>query len=198
MSLNAFAAPLSTCAARRLTSPAVPWPAPRQSLLSVRPLKRQSSSSLAMSAFLSFELDEACCSLLGQLILAATGPMPLISEHIVDDLALRRPWRASPWLDVGGAATLAALRPSLRLLGRSGPRLGSLPVLAGFAAAFFDGLAPPIRISAIRTVVSSWRWPSLRREFWRRRFLKAMTVRRGPARRLPPSPARHRRTARRT
>ena len=47
------------------------------------------------------------------------------------------------------------------------------------AAAFFAfaGLAPPVRISEIRTVVSSWRWPRLRREFWRRRFLKAMTVR---------------------
>ena len=28
----------------------------------------------------------------------------------------------------------------------------------------------------MRTVVSCWRWPCLRREFWRRRFLKAMTV----------------------
>ena len=31
-------------------------------------------------------------------------------------------------------------------------------------------------ISLMRTVVCSWRWPRLRREFLRRRFLKAMTL----------------------
>src|SRR5712675_2364477 len=38
------------------------------------------------------------------------------------------------------------------------------------------GHAPPVRISVIRTVVSSCRWPRLRREFFRRRFLKAITL----------------------
>ena len=35
-------------------------------------------------------------------------------------------------------------------------------------------------ISLMRTVVCSWRWPRLRREFLRRRFLKAMTLRARP------------------
>src|SRR5262245_39744163 len=34
----------------------------------------------------------------------------------------------------------------------------------------------PPRISLMRTVVWCWRWPRLRREFLRRRFLKAMTL----------------------
>ncbi len=37
------------------------------------------------------------------------------------------------------------------------------------------GLAPSVRISVTRTIVNSWRWPRLRREFLRRRFLNAMT-----------------------
>jgi len=38
------------------------------------------------------------------------------------------------------------------------------------------GLAPWVRISEIRIRTKSWRWPRLRREFLRRRFLKAMTL----------------------
>src|SRR5690606_7002106 len=49
-------------------------------------------------------------------------------------------------------------------------------VAAVLAAALVVGLAPPVRISVIRTVESSWRWPLRRRELWRRRFLKTMTV----------------------
>ena len=46
----------------------------------------------------------------------------------------------------------------------------------GFASAFsFEGFAPSVRISVIRTRVNSWRWPRLRREFLRRRFLNAIT-----------------------
>src|SRR5262249_54492542 len=46
----------------------------------------------------------------------------------------------------------------------------------GFSAAALLGLAPSVRISVIRTRVNSWRWPRLRREFLRRRFLKAITL----------------------
>src|SRR3569833_2769613 len=38
-----------------------------------------------------------------------------------------------------------------------------------------DGLAPLVRISEMRISTKSCRWPRLRREFLRRRFLKAMT-----------------------
>src|SRR5271170_1512180 len=46
----------------------------------------------------------------------------------------------------------------------------------GAAPASFDSalvLAPPAMISVILTTVKSCRWPRLRREFFRRRFLKA-------------------------
>src|SRR5436190_21200077 len=46
---------------------------------------------------------------------------------------------------------------------------------AGLPLAFFDGAAPPVRISLMRISVKSWRWPRLRREFLRRRFLNAIT-----------------------
>src|SRR6266436_3990495 len=39
-----------------------------------------------------------------------------------------------------------------------------------------DGFLPSVRISVIRTRENCWRWPRLRREFLRRRFLKAMTL----------------------
>src|SRR5262245_37221361 len=44
-----------------------------------------------------------------------------------------------------------------------------------FGAGPLVGLAPSVRISLIRTRVNSWRWPRLRREFLRRRFLNAIT-----------------------
>src|SRR6266853_3994834 len=39
-----------------------------------------------------------------------------------------------------------------------------------------DGFLPSVRISVIRTKENCWRCPRLRREFLRRRFLKAMTL----------------------
>src|SRR6202035_4574576 len=46
---------------------------------------------------------------------------------------------------------------------------------------------PSVRISVIRTRVYSWRWPRLRREFLRRRFLKAMTFGPRPCSRISPA-----------
>src|SRR6266404_9448971 len=45
----------------------------------------------------------------------------------------------------------------------------------GRGGGVFDGFLPSVRISVIRTRVNSWRCPRLRREFLRRRFLKAIT-----------------------
>ena len=47
---------------------------------------------------------------------------------------------------------------------------------SGFGLAVTVGLAPSVRISVTRNRVNSCRWPRLRREFFRRRFLKAMTL----------------------
>src|SRR5262245_52579576 len=47
---------------------------------------------------------------------------------------------------------------------------------SGLARAATVGFAPSVRISVTRMSVNSWRWPRLRREFLRRRFLKAMTL----------------------
>src|SRR5690349_17683887 len=38
------------------------------------------------------------------------------------------------------------------------------------------GFLPSVSISVMRRSVNSWRWPILRREFLRRRFLKAMIL----------------------
>src|SRR5262249_2740746 len=62
------------------------------------------------------------------------------------------------------AAPAASPAPAL---GRAAARLGLADLL---------GLAPSVRISVTRSMVNSWRWPRLRREFFRRRFLKAMTL----------------------
>ena len=43
-------------------------------------------------------------------------------------------------------------------------------------ASLTAGLAPPVRNSVMRTTVRSCLWPRLRREFLRRRFLKAITL----------------------
>src|SRR5690348_18422998 len=58
-------------------------------------------------------------------------------------------------------ASASGLGAGLAFLGRGG----------GVDAAFL----PSVRISVIRTSVYSCRWPRLRREFLRRRFLKEMT-----------------------
>src|SRR5690606_15084216 len=57
-------------------------------------------------------------------------------------------------------------------------------VLGGAASFLLCHWSSPLRVAAaqaptmevMRTVVRSWRWPRLRREFLRRRFLKAMTL----------------------
>src|SRR5690348_15676740 len=53
--------------------------------------------------------------------------------------------------------------------------LGSGLARLGRGGGVADAFLPSVRISVIRTRVYSWRWPRLRREFFRRRFLKAMT-----------------------
>src|SRR5262249_24998369 len=45
---------------------------------------------------------------------------------------------------------------------------------SGLGLAVLVGFAPSVRISVTRTSVNSCRWPRFLREFFRRRFLKAM------------------------
>ena len=108
--------------------------------------------------------------------MAATGPMPLI-------LVRSSPSPAGALNS--GLAAASAFAGAFSAFG-SAAFFGASSFASSFgaasfwAAAFFDGLAPPVRISAIRTIVRCWRWPRLRLEFWRRRFLKAMTLRARP------------------
>src|SRR5206468_3411945 len=44
----------------------------------------------------------------------------------------------------------------------------------GRGCACLLGFLPSVKISLMRTSVNSWRWPILRRDFLRRRFLKAI------------------------
>src|SRR5690606_21260694 len=74
---------------------------------------------------------------------------------------------------LGAAAFLVSVLASVFLAGAFSD---TASVFSDLAAALIVGLAPPVRISVMRTVESSWRWPLRRRELWRRRFLKMMTV----------------------
>ena len=78
------------------------------------------------------------------------------------------PWSAAVFSPPSRPASASA---SAAASGRPGRRLGFLDP----RRRRLDGFAPSVRISVIRTRVNSWRWPRLRREFLRRRFLKAMT-----------------------
>src|SRR5262245_46086587 len=71
------------------------------------------------------------------------------------------------------SAAAAAFFGAAFLAGLVSPASAAASATSSFLAeAFLAGLAPPVRISEIRTMVKCWRWPRVRREFWRRRFLK--------------------------
>src|SRR5215471_17833761 len=75
---------------------------------------------------------------------------------------LASPFLASPFVSAAASSSGAFLAWAAGFFGRGGG------VCAGFL--------PSVRISVIRTRVNSCRWPRLRREFLRRRFLKAITL----------------------
>ena len=84
------------------------------------------------------------------------------------------------FLSLGGwlwaAGLLGGLLLGLRLVvAVLRPRRRVWPSRSGLGFGPLVGLAPSVRISEIRIRTKSWRWPRLRREFLRRRFLKAMT-----------------------
>jgi hypothetical protein len=71
----------------------------------------------------------------------------------------------------------ASVSPSVAALrGARFGLAGAASAEASIAGAAFliSGLRPSVRISVIRTMVWSWRWPRVRLEFCRRRFLKTM------------------------
>src|SRR5229473_896525 len=57
----------------------------------------------------------------------------------------------------------------------------------GASSVLAVGFLPSVRISVMRTTENSWRWPRLRREFLRRRFLNAMTFSPRPCSTISPA-----------
>src|ERR1700683_4211896 len=91
----------------------------------------------------------------------AAEPLAFVLGAVLDRASRRFSGAGCPASDEGaGSADSAAASAGARR-GRGG--------------AVLFGLRPSVRISVMRMSVNSWRWPRLRREFLRRRFLNAMT-----------------------
>jgi hypothetical protein len=72
------------------------------------------------------------------------------------------------------AAALGASAAGFSAGAAASAGFASFALASGFALALgaAEAFLPSVRISVMRTRVWSWRWPWLRFEFWRRRFLK--------------------------